>query len=49
MVIYQALDELDYPIDNYLEMIVAVQTLEDLKHWQFENKFAEDLSWIGVA
>ena len=56
MVIYQILDEQDYPVDDYLDLVVAVQTEEDLKHWQLahdyqeENiNFKEDMSWIGAA
>ncbi|MFM9835072.1 MAG: hypothetical protein ACKVOA_03105 [Methylophilaceae bacterium] len=52
MVIYQTLDEQDYPVNDYLNLIVAVQIEDDLRHWQLADDYygQEEISaWIGAA
>jgi hypothetical protein len=51
MVIYQTLDEQDYPVNDYLDLIVAVQFEDDLRHFNLVNDDEEeDISeWIGAA
>jgi hypothetical protein len=51
MVIYQTLDEQDYPVNDYLDLIVAVQIEDDLRHFNLVNDDEEeDISeWIGAA
>ena len=51
MVIYQTLDEQDYPVNDYLNLIVAVQIEDDFRHLSLvKNIEEEDIStWIGFA
>jgi hypothetical protein len=50
MVMYQTLDEQNYPVNDYLDLIVAVQAEDDLKHWQLDHDYLEeDIAWIGAA
>lgn len=55
MVIYQTLDELNYPVGEYLDLVIAAQSAEDLAYWHDMHLFhaeeleAEELSWLGVA
>jgi hypothetical protein len=58
MVIYQILDEQNYPVGEYLDIVVATQNAEDLAYWQDSHHYhveklsaeeEEDLSWVGAA
>ena len=57
MVIYQDLDELNYPVSEYLDLVIAAQSADDLAYWHDMHLFhadedlglAEELAWLGVA
>ena len=56
MVIYQELDELNYPVSEYLDLIIAAQTADDLAYWHDRHLYhaeeldsEEELEWLGVA
>ncbi len=56
MVIYQTLNEQNYPIGEFLDIVVATHVAKDLSQWLSENyyyiettQFEDDVSWVGVA
>jgi len=55
MVIYQVLDEQNYPVGEYLDLVIAMQNADDLADWDdmhhyhIEETVSEEESWVGVA
>jgi hypothetical protein len=54
MVLFQDLDDLNYPVGEYLEMVLAAQNADDLYLWDDKYKLqselaVEEMEWLGVA
>lgn len=56
MVIYQTLNEQNYPIGEFLDLVVATHVVKDLSLWLSEHyyhiettEFEDDMSWVGAA
>lgn len=51
---YQDYDEMNYPLGDYLEMLLAAESADDLYYWTDKYKLQselaeEELAWLGVA